>query len=121
MDVSMRSTLAVRSPLARGVFVLVVLVSLAVLFMPPSGVPGAPPGVDKIVHASLFAALASSGRWAGGTRPVLTGVLVGYGAVSEVVQSTIGRDAAVGDLLADVCGVLLGLLAWHWITRRATR
>jgi len=102
------------------VFAVVVLVSLAVLFAPASDVPTAPPGVDKIVHATLFAALALSGRWAGTGRAPLAGVLVGYAAASEVVQGLIGRDAAVGDLVADVIGMLLGLLAWQWVASRVT-
>jgi len=105
--------------LSRGAFGLAALVSLAVLFAPASDVPSAPPGVDKIVHASLFAALAVTGRWAGVARGVLATVLVLYAAASEVIQGLIGRDAAVGDLLADVVGVLLGLLVWHWLGRRA--
>jgi hypothetical protein len=117
----MRDALKVHEPLSRGVFAVVVLVSLAVLFAPASDVPSAPPGVDKVIHASLFAALALSGRWAGMARAVLAGVLVGYAAVSEVVQGMIGRDAAIGDLVADVLGLLLGLLAWHWISRRGLR
>jgi hypothetical protein len=116
-----RSGLAVHGPFARGAFALVVLVSLAVLFAPSSDVPYSPPGADKIVHASLFAALAVTGRWAGGSRVVLGPALVLYGAASEVVQGWIGRDAAVGDWLADVVGVLLGLLAWEWFARRAAR
>ena len=117
----MRSALKAHEPLSRGVFAVVVLVSLAVLFAPSSDVPAAPPGVDKIVHASLFLALALSGRWAGIGRGVLAGALVPYGAVSEVVQGMIGRDAAVGDLVADVSGVLLGLVAWQWIAHRSFR
>ena len=104
-------------PLARGAFAVAVLVSLAVLFAPASDVPSAPPGVDKLVHASLFAALALTGRWAGVSRVVLVPGLVLYGAASEVLQGMIGRDAAVGDWLADVVGVLLGLLAWRWLAR----
>jgi VanZ family protein len=117
----MRDALEVHSPLSRGVFAVVVLVSLAVLFAPPSDVPSAPPGVDKIVHASLFLALALSGRWAGVGRGAVAGVLVGYAAVSEVVQGMIGRHAAVGDLVADVVGILLGLVAWQWIAHRSLR
>jgi hypothetical protein len=113
-----RPGLAAHGPLARAVFAVVVLVSLAVLFAPPSDVPYAPVGVDKLVHASLFAALAVTGRWAGVSRVVLVPVLVLYGAASEVIQGLIGRDAAVGDWVADVVGVLLGLLAWHWLARR---
>jgi VanZ family protein len=116
-----RDELKVHEPLSRGVFAVVVLVSLAVLFAPASDVPSAPAGVDKIVHASLFLALAVSGRWAGTGRGVLAGVLVGYAAASEVVQGLIGRDASVGDLIADVVGVLLGLLLWQWAGRRASR
>jgi VanZ family protein len=96
-------------------------VSLAVLFAPSSDVPYSPPGVDKIIHASLFAALALTGRWAGVSRTVLASLLVLYAAASEVIQGLIGRDAAVGDLLADVVGLFLGLLAWHRLGRRAAR
>ncbi|MFL6097451.1 MAG: VanZ family protein, partial [Blastococcus sp.] len=115
----MRSTLQVHGSLSRGTFALAVLVSLAVLFAPASDVPSTPPGVDKLVHATVFAALALSGRWAGLARGVLVPLLVLYAAASEVIQGLIGRDAAVGDLLADVVGVLLGLLAWQWLARRA--
>jgi hypothetical protein len=116
-----RPGLAVHGPLSRGAFAVAVLVSLAVLFAPASDVPSAPVGVDKLVHASLFAALALTGLWAGVSRVVLVPVLVLYGAGSEVVQGLIGRDAAVGDWVADVGGVLLGLLAWLWLARRVAR
>jgi hypothetical protein len=116
-----RPGLAVHGPLSRGAFAVAVLVSLAVLFAPASDVPSAPVGVDKLVHASLFAALALTGLWAGVSRVVLVPVLVLYGAGSEVIQGLIGRDAAVGDWVADVVGVLLGLLAWLWLARRVAR
>ena len=115
----MRPALQVNGALSRGAFALAVLVSLAVLFAPASDVPSSPPGVDKLVHATLFAALALTGRWAGLARGALASLLVLYAAASEVVQGLIGRDAAVGDLLADVVGVLIGLLAWQWLARRA--
>ena len=105
---------AVHGALSRGVFAVVVLVSLAVLFAPADDVPSSPPGVDKLVHLLLFAALAASGRWAGARADVLAGVLVLYAAVSEVVQgvSALGRSASVADWIADAVGVLVGLLAW---------
>ena len=114
----MRPALQVHGPLSRGAFAVAVLVSLAVLFAPADDVPLAPAGVDKIVHASLFAVLALTGRWAGVRRVVLAPVLVLYAAVSEVLQGMIGRDAAVGDWVADVVGLLLGLLVWDWLGRR---
>jgi len=112
---------AVHGALARGVFTVVVLVSLAVLFAPADGVPSSPPGVDKAVHLLLFAALAVSGRWAGARAGVLGVVLVGYAALSEVVQAApaLGRSASVADGVADVAGVLAGLLGWAWARRRS--
>ena len=112
--------LAVHGALSRGVFAVVVLVSLAVLFAPADDVPSAPPGVDKLVHLLLFAALAGSGRWAGARAGVLGVLLVGYGALSEVVQgvSALERSASVADWVADAIGVLAGLLGWAWAGRR---
>ena len=117
----MHDSLSTRSALARGAFAVAILVSLVILFAPPPDVPATPPGVDKLVHGALFAALALTGRWAGIARAVLVGSLVGYAALSEVVQGMIGRDAAFGDLLGDVVGLLLGLAAWQWIARRGAR
>jgi VanZ family protein len=100
--------------LARGAFAVVVLISLAVLFAPAGQVPDAAPGVDKAVHVVLFLALALTGRWAGVRALVLGGLLVGYGAVSEVLQAVtpVQRSGSAADLLADVVGVALGLGAW---------
>ena len=110
----------IRGVLPAVAFGLALLVSVAVLFTPASGVPTAPPGTDKVVHLLVFAALASTGRWAGVARLPLAVGLVGYAAVSEVVQGTtsLGRSASVADVLADLAGVGLGLLAWEWSARR---
>jgi hypothetical protein len=112
----------VHGALSRGVFALTVLVSLAVLFAPGADVPSAPPGVDKLVHGTLFAALALTGRWAGVGRGVLTTLLVLYAAGSEFLQGipALERDASVGDWVADVGGVLIGLLLWNLLSRRRT-
>lgn len=110
---------AVHGPLARGVFVVVVLVSLAVLFTPASGVPSAPAGVDKVVHVLLFGVLAVSGRWAGAGRWVLAVILVVYASASELLQSlaVLNRSTSVADLLADVAGVAVGLVVWDALAR----
>jgi membrane associated rhomboid family serine protease len=115
----MRDAFQEHGALARGAFAVVVLVSLAVLFTPADGVPFAPPGVDKVVHGALFAALALTGRWAGIGRSPLAVLLVGYAAVSEVLQglTPLDRSASVADWLADVVGILLGLLLWQALTR----
>ena len=113
------SALAVHGALSRGVFAVVVLVSLAVLFAPADDVPASPPGVDKLVHLLLFAALAVSGRWAGARAGVLGALLVLYAAVSEVVQgvSALERSASVADWVADAIGVLAGVVGWAWARR----
>jgi hypothetical protein len=118
----MRAALQVHGALSRGVFAVVVLVSLAVLFAPASDVPSAPPGVDKLVHATLFAALAVTGRWAGVGVAALSALLVGYAVVSELIQgfTPLARSASVADGLADVAGVLVGLLVWGLLTRRTS-
>ena len=112
--------LAVHGALSRGAFAVAVLVSLAVLFAPADDVPSSPPGVDKLVHLLLFAALAVSGRWAGARAGVLGALLVLYAAVSEVVQgiSALERSASVADWVADAIGVLAGLIGWAWAGRR---
>jgi hypothetical protein len=115
----MREEFAVHGALSRGVFAVAVLVSLAVLFAPGPAVPLTPTGVDKVVHVSLFAALALTGRWAGIRRGVLATLLPVYAAASELLQELPGlqRDASLGDLVADVAGVLGGLLLWGLVER----
>jgi VanZ family protein len=107
------------APLSRIAFAAAALLSLVVLFTPASGVPWAPPGVDKLVHAALFAGLAVTGRWAGAGLRRLAVLLAVYAVVSEVVQawSPLGRTGSPADVLADVVGLLLGLLAWERPTR----
>jgi hypothetical protein len=111
------------APLSRGAFAVVILLSFAVLFAPGSDVPPAPFGVDKLIHGGLFLALAFSGRWAGVRHRVLAVLLPLYAAASELIQSVPGlhRDATLGDWLADVVGVLLGLLLWSLVADRARR
>ncbi|NEK57584.1 VanZ family protein [Geodermatophilus sabuli] len=116
----MHPALAVHGALARGAFAVAVLVSLAVLFAPGDGVPSAPPGVDKVVHLALFAALAVTGLWAGVRPAVLAALLVLYAAGSEVVQALtpLERAGSVADWAADVVGVVAGLLLWAGLHRR---
>jgi membrane associated rhomboid family serine protease len=116
----MRDALQVHGALARGVFAVVVLVSLAVLFAPGSDVPTAPPGADKVVHALLFAALALAGRWAGCLAAPLGRLLVGYALVSELVQGVtpLQRSASLLDVLADLVGIGVGFAVWAALGRR---
>jgi VanZ family protein len=102
-----------RRLLTQGPFAAVVLLSIIVLFTPGSATPTLYPGLDKLAHLSLFAALALTGRRAGLPAAGLAGGLVAYAVGSEVLQGVlpIGRDAEVLDALTDAVGVALGMLA----------
>jgi len=94
-------------------FALVLVVSLVVLFTPDSAVPVGPAGTDKVVHVALFAALTYTGVLAGLAWGPATVAMLGYAAVSEVVQALpdLGRSASVADWAADAVGVAVGLAA----------
>lgn len=109
------SPLSQRSALQRweaypfaGFFVL----SLFAFFTPGPDLPQGPDVSDKLAHASIFVALALTGRFAGYAAAPLGVGLVGYAAVSEVLQATlpISRTGDWHDVLADGVGVLVGLL-----------
>jgi len=98
-------------------FVVAVLLSVIVLFTPASGVPTAPPGTDKVVHFVLFALLMGAGRYARLPAGPLAATLIGYAAVSEVLQwliTVLNRGGDLLDALVDVAGVTAGYL----VTRR---
>ena len=92
-------------------FAAVVLLSLVVLFSPASDVPSDVPISDKVIHFSLFAALAVTGRLAGIPPLPLAVGLAAYAGVSEVLQTVlpINRDGDVRDALADTLGALVGI------------
>jgi hypothetical protein len=98
--------------------VLAVLLQLAVLYTPtePSigGLSGAH-GLDKLVHASVFALVMVAGRAARLPRPWVALLTVVQAPLSEVVQATVlsHRDGAPWDVVADLAGCMLG---W-WLTR----
>jgi hypothetical protein len=95
-----------RGRLWPALFALFVCVSLVVLFTPASGVPSGPPGIDKVIHAALFAALAGTGLAAGLRGRWLVPVLASYAVLSEVIQASaaLGRTASAVDALAVYAG-----------------
>jgi VanZ family protein len=100
-------------------FVIALALSGLVLFTPGSQVPEAPVGVDKLIHAGLFALLAFTGRTARIPERALAVALAGYALLSEVLQRVlpIDRDFALGDLAADLVGIVVGL----WVADRLSR
>ncbi len=87
---------------------------------------GLPPGADKLAHGGLFLILGWSLAWGrestGSSLPGLLFLLigVGYGALDEWHQSFVpGRDASVGDWVADSAGVMLGLVLFSSFSSRS--
>ena len=84
-----------------------------------------PGGTDKVVHVGLYLILGLSLAWGNGrTGSGVSGLVflligVGYGALDEWHQSFIpGRDASVGDWVADSAGVMLGLVLFTSFSSR---
>jgi VanZ family protein len=76
-----------------------------------------PAGADKLVHGGLYSMLGLSLAWGwartgfAGSTVLLLIIGAGYGALDEWHQSFVpGRDANLGDWMADVVGVMLGLM-----------
>ncbi len=83
------------------------------LFSPSTPNEGGVYGMDKLVHAALFAALALTTRWRFGRGLLL---VLAYAGLSELLQNVlpIHRDGNVPDLLADTLGAVTG---WWWGAR----
>lgn len=105
-------------PLRRTVLAVAVLVQLVVLYDPtqPSvGGLASVPGLDKLVHAAVFALVMAAGRRARLPRLPLLVLTVVQAPVSEIVQAVLlpQRSGDPFDVVADLSGCLLG---W-WLTR----
>jgi hypothetical protein len=96
---------------ARAAFVAAVVVNLVALYWPRtvSG-EGLFPGVDKVVHIGVFAAVALTGVRIRLPLLWLVAALVGNALVSELVQHWLlpDRSGDPADVLADVVGIGLG-------------
>lgn len=102
---------------------LAIVLQLVALYWPspPSG-PGIP-GLDKLVHASVFLLPAALGVVAG-IRPLWLGAaLAAHAVASELVQHLVLPERAgdIWDAAADVVGVAIGLLIGVAIHRRLRR
>ena len=103
----------------RWALVLAVLLQLAVLYDPRAPSVGGladVAGLDKVVHAGLFALVMVAGRAAHLPRVPLLLLTVVQAPLSEIVQWTLlpHRSGDPWDVVADLAGCLLG---W-WLTRR---
>jgi VanZ family protein len=83
---------------------------VVVLFSPSTPSQARVIGLDKVIHASLFLALALTTRLRYGRGLIW---VLAYAVTSEVLQAVlpINRDGDVFDALADSVGALLGWVA----------
>jgi VanZ family protein len=105
-------------------FALALAVQLIALYAPRAPSEGSGWGLDKVVHAALFAAVVWTGRRAGVPAVWLVVICAVHAPVSELVQAHLlpHRDGTVGDALADLAGVAVGaLLPIHRSGRSAGR
>jgi len=99
--------------------ILVTALILVAVSLPGSSLPDAPgiPGLDKIVHFTLFLMLAVSVQLdfnpSGSRRLLLTVVLgLAFSALTEAIQLFVdGRSSEWLDMIADMAGFLVGLAA----------
>lgn len=107
----------------RALLAVTLVVQLIVLYWPR--VPGPPglldlPGLDKLIHMVIFAAVAWTGLRAGCRARWWLPLMVLHAGVSEVLQASVlpHRSGDWWDVVADVAGVCLGgLLGAVWVRR----
>lgn len=95
------------------------IVHVSILYTPRAGGPQLFPQVDKVVHLATFGSVAWAGLWAGLGARWWVPVVAANAVVSEAVQYALlaHRTGDVWDVVADLVGVVLGVLAATLPTR----
>ena len=109
--------------------VLVVMLILVAVLLPGSSLPEAPGiiGFDKLVHFAMFLTLAIAVELdfkPVGLRSMLLVVFLAlaFSAITEALQLLVeGRAAEMLDMLADMAGFGVGLVARHPLSNMAMR
>jgi hypothetical protein len=101
-----------RSQLRWLLFAVALAGQLIALYAPRTPSEGSGWGLDKIVHAGLFAVVVWTGRRAGLPPVWLVLLCAVHGPVSELIQAHFlpRRDGTVGDAVADLTGTAIGAL-----------
>ena len=90
---------------------IVTLILTVAMLWPLEAPPPASDGSDKVVHLIAFAALsfplARTGRI--GLLPVFVGASA-FGELIELIQPSFNRSADMNDWVADIIGVVLGII-----------
>jgi alkylation response protein AidB-like acyl-CoA dehydrogenase len=105
----------------RALFAATVVANLLLLYWPRAVGAGGVPHLDKVVHLVAFAAVAWTGLRAGLPARWLGALLGVHAVTSETVQAWLlpGRSGDPADALADLGGVVLGLIGGSWRHDRA--
>ncbi len=100
-----------RAVLLRWAFGVLLAVQLSALYWPRVDVQGPVTGTDKVAHVLLFAAPTAVGLLAGLRPAYLAAAIALHAPVSELVQHHLlaNRSGDVGDAVADLFGVVLGV------------
>ncbi len=104
----------------RWAFGVVLAVQLIALYAPDvAGGPGVK-GLDKVIHALIFAAPALGALMVGIRARWALGILAAHAPISELIQHALlpHREGDVLDVMADLVGILLGGLAYLVWDRR---
>ena len=90
---------------------IVTFILTVAMLWPLDNPPPAPDGSDKVVHLIAFATLsfplARTGRF--GLIPVFVGASA-FGGMIELTQPSFNRSADMNDWMADIIGVVIGIL-----------
>ena len=91
---------------------LALLVQLVALYAPTAPSEGGDHGLDKLVHAGVFAAVVWTARRAGLPTAWVVLICAAHAPLSEWVQGQFlpHRDGSVSDAVADLVGVAVGAL-----------
>ena len=102
---------------------LAVAAQVVVLYAPaqPGGLPVFP-HADKVVHVLVFLVPTALALVAGLPARVVVPLFAAHAVVSEVVQGALlpMRAGDPVDVLADLSGVVLGVVVWRAVTGRRT-
>jgi VanZ family protein len=114
----------VRAAARWSAFVVALVLNAVVLLTPDPDAPGGGvPGLDKAVHAGIFALLTGTGLAAGLAARWFVPVVLAWAALSEVIQAALlpARSGDWRDLVADAVGVGIGVGIASGLARRARR
>jgi hypothetical protein len=97
-----------------------VVLQLVVLYSPAAPAGPQIPGIDKLVHITIFAVPALVALMAGLSAPWVLGILAVHAPASELIQhfALPGRSGDPLDVMADCAGLGLGVLAYLVWNRR---